>query len=298
MKLSIIIVNYNAGDFLDKCLSSIYENSLSKKKYEIIVVDNCSTDKSSEKLSKKYNQVKWIGLKKNVGFAKANNIGIRKSSETEYIFFLNPDTILEIKALEKLLYFMNNNPDVGIVSPYIKRSSGKIDDACHRGFPTPWNALTHFSGLGKLFPGSLLLNGYHLGYQDLNKVHEIDAGAGAALLVRRKTGEEINWWDEDYFWYGEDLDFCYRAKRAGWKIMFYPNTKVLHYKGVSGGIKKETRKISTADEETRKLAQKARFEAMELFYKKHYIKKYPKVVTWCVLNGIKIYDAINRITTT
>jgi GT2 family glycosyltransferase len=297
MKLSIIIVSYNTKDFLDRCLSSIYENTLSKRNYEVIVVDNNSKDNTIQDLSKKYTHAKWIRLKKNSGFAKANNIGLRKSGETDYILFLNPDTILEPKAFEKILQFMNDNPKVGIVGPYVKLPSGKIDDACHRGFPTPWNALTHFSGLGKLLPGTQLFNGYHLGYQNLTKPHEIDACAGAAMLVRRECGKEIGWWDEDYFWYGEDIDFCYRAKETGWKVMFYPNTKVIHFKGVSGGIKKDSQQISTADKKTRQRAQKARFDAMRIFYKKHYVDKYPSIVTWGVLNGIKIYDAINRITT-
>jgi GT2 family glycosyltransferase len=294
MKLSIIIVNYNTKVFLDRCLSSIYENSFGQKKYEIIVVDNCSRDNSIELLREKYTKVKWIRLRKNVGFAKANNIGVRKSSESEYVFFINPDTILEPKTLEKLLFFMDSNKETGIITPYLKLTSGRIDDACHRGFPTPWNAFAHFSGLGRLFSKSLLFNGYHLGYKNLNKVHQIDACAGAAMLVRGECGDQIGWWDEDYFWYGEDLDFCYRAKKAGWKVMFYPNTKVLHFKGVSGGIKKESQEISTADKKTQRLAKRARFEAMRIFYKKHYKKKYPKILTSVVLNGINLFEAIRE----
>lgn len=292
LKLSIIVVNYNTKNFLDRCVQSILENSISQKKYEIIVVDNASEDQTVQVLSKKYAQINWIALKENLGFAKANNIGIRKSSKSDYIFFLNPDTILEVKALEKLLFYANQNLQVGIVSPFVKLPSGVIDDACHRGFPTPWNALMHFTGLGKVFPSSTFFNGYHLGYRGLDRIHEIDACAGAAMLVRYKCGEEIGWWDQDFFWYGEDLDFCYRAQKAGWKIIFYPHTKVLHYKGVSGGIKKESKDLTRADSKVRKRAQKARFAAMRIFYQKHYAAKYPRLVKWGVLRGISFFERL------
>lgn len=286
MKLSIIIINYNTKKYLKRCLSSIYENYFGRKKYEIIVVDNNSRDNLSE-LSKKYPHLKLERLRANVGFAKANNYALRKSGESDYIFFLNPDTIFEPKTFEKAILYMEENPEVGILTPYVKLPSGEIDDACHRGFPTPWNAFCYFSGLAKLFPNSLIFNGYHLGFRNLDEPHEIDACAGAAMLVRRECGEEIGWWDKDYFWYGEDIDFCFRAKKKGWKIIFYPHTKVTHYKGVSGGIKKTSALISTADQKTKKKAQKARFEAMEIFYRKHYKEKYPKFVMWIVLAAIK-----------
>lgn len=292
LKLSIIIVSFNTKDFLDKCIRSILNNSFGRKGYEIIVVDNASGDRTVRELSKKYTQVKWLSLKQNVGFAKANNIAIRKSTESDYIFFLNPDTILEVKALEKLLFYANSKFKVGIVSPFVKLPSEIIDDSCHRGFPTPWNALMHFTGVSKIFPSSTFFNGYHLGYRGLDRIHEIDACAGAAMLVRRKCGEEIGWWDQDFFWYGEDLDFCYRAKKAGWKIIFYPHTKVLHYKGVSGGIKKESKDITRVDSKVRKRAQKARFEAMRIFYQKHYAAKYPRLVKWGVFRGISFFEKL------
>ena len=183
---------------------------------------------------------------------------------------------------------MDQNADIGVLVPYIKLQDGTIDDACHRGFPTPWNAFGHFSGLAKIFPNSMFFNGYHLGYHNLDSIHEIDAGAGAAMLVRRKVGEEIGWWDEDYFWYGEDLDFCYRVKQKKDKIIFYPDVVILHHKGVSGGIKKHSKQISSAGNKTRRVAQSARFDAMLIFYHKHYKKKYPKLVTFIITSFIRI----------
>ena len=107
------------------------------------------------------------------------------------------------------------------------------------------------------------------------------------MIVRRQAGEEVGWWDEDFFWYGEDLDFCFRLKEKGWKIYFVPNFRILHYKGVSGGIKNISKNLSTANYEIRQRAQKARFEAMKIFYKKHYQKKYPQILTLLVMLGIK-----------
>jgi GT2 family glycosyltransferase len=295
MKISIIIVNFNTKDFLDKCLESIYDSVISRDQYEVIVVDNYSSDDSIESLNTKYTQVRWIRLKQNVGFSRANNIGIQNSGQSEYIFFLNPDTIINKYTLIGLVRFMDNYYDAGISTPYVSLPDGNIDDACHRGFPTPWNAITHFTGLGKKFPNSKIFNGYHLGYSDMDISHEIDACAGAAMFIRREAGNQIGWWDEDYFWYGEDLDFCYRAKLFDWKIMFLPEYKALHYKGVSGGIKEVSSNISTATRETKIMAQSARFEAMRIFYRKHYTDKYPKLLTWLVLRGIEALERIKRI---
>lgn len=290
MKISIIIVSFNTKEFIKKCLNSIYQ-TVDKKKivFEVIVVDNASLDNSSEFIKKEFPQVVLIENKVNTGFSKANNQGIKKATG-DYIFFLNPDTELRENTLEVLLDFLETHQDAGIVTSRVELPNGKLDDASHRGFPTPWNALCYFSGLSKLFPKIPLFSGYSMSCKDFKTIHEIDACVGAVMLVRRKAGEEIGWWDEDFFWYGEDLDFCYRIKEKGWKIYFVPSVSVLHYKGVSGGIKSISKNITTATEETKKRSQKARFEAMKLFYKKHYEKKYFKIITWLVYKGIDIKE--------
>jgi hypothetical protein len=166
--------------------------------------------------------------------------------------------------------------------------NGQIDDASHRGFPTPWNAFVHFSGLAKIFGKTKLFGGYNLGFKNFSETHEIDALAGAFMVVRREAGEKVSWWDEDYFFYGEDLDFCYMLQQKGWKIYYVPEFSVLHYKGVSGGLKKVSKDITTADSETKKRATKARFDAMRIFYKKHYEDKYPLFITRLVYTGISL----------
>lgn len=294
VKLSIIIVNFNTYQFLDKCLKSISESKIPGNDFEVIVVDNASKDNSPVLIKKNYPKVILITNKKNAGFAKANNQAIHLA-QGEYILFLNPDTIIPTDTLSFMINFLGKNPKVGVTTCKVVLAAGGLDDACHRGFPTPWNAFCQFSGLSGLFPKSKLLNGYHLGFHDLDKTHEIDACAGAFMLVRRQAGEEVNWLDEDYFWYGEDLDFAYRVKQKGWKIMLVPDVQITHYKGVSGGIKKHSQHLSTADKEIKLLATKARFEAMRIFYEKHYKDKYPWWLTWLVLVGIRVKEYINLL---
>jgi GT2 family glycosyltransferase len=292
--LSIIIVSYNTKEFLKKCLLSIKENITDHFSYEIIVVDNASTDGVVDEAFEEEKQlpVKIMLNKENLGFSKANNIGV-KAAKGRYILFLNPDTEVKKHAIEEMIAFMDHQKDAGAATCQIDLPNGKIDDASHRGFPTPWNSLCYFSGLTKLFPKSKLFAGYTMGWKNLQHVHKIDALAGAFMIVRREAGEQIGWWDEDYFFYGEDLEFCYQLKQKGWNIYYVPHVSILHQKGVSGGIKSHSQEISTATTETKKRATKARFDAMRIFYKKHYVKQYPKIVTWLVIKGIDVKQQIS-----
>lgn len=287
MKLSIIIVSYNTKDLLIDCLESI-ATTVKKNSYEIVVVDNASTDGTGEAVKNSKLKVKNLELianKENKGFSTANNQGINVSNG-EYILFLNPDMIMYENTIDGMVSYMDEHKEVGAATCFLELTDGTLDDATHRGFPTPWNSFTHFSGLSKVFKKSKKLSGYSLGHEDLTKTHEIDALAGAFMLVPRSAGDEVDWWDEDYFWYGEDIDFCYKLKLAGWKIMFVPKYRALHYKGASGGIKKSSQTVTVASSSTKKKAQQARFDAMRIFYKKHYMKKYPRIVSSLVLFGI------------
>jgi len=290
--LSIVIVSYNTKDFLIKCLASI-EETAKDFTYEIVVVDNASTDGTVDEISDiRYQDIKIIKNKENLGFSKANNIGIRKTNG-RYVLFLNADTIVYPITLKTMIDFMDKNKDAGAATCKLQMPSGKIDDATHRGFPTPWNSFCHFSGLSKIFPKVKLFGGYNLSYLDLSKTHEIDALAGAFMMVRKIAGNKVGWWDEDYFFYGEDLDFCYMLKQKGWKIYYVPEVSILHYKGVSGGIKKISKEVTTANKETRKKAQAERFKAMRIFYKKHYETKYSRIVTRLVYFGISVKKLIS-----
>jgi len=293
--LSIIIVNYNTKDFLKKCLESLYSSIAgSSLLVEIIIVDNGSTDGSLQfinSLKEKDLNLKIIDNKSNLGFAKANNLAIKKSSG-RYVLFLNPDTIVQKETLKTMVKFMDKNPKVGASTCRVELTDGRLDQACHRGFPTVWNSFCYFSGLEKVFPKSKIFAGYSLTYLPLDKTHEIDAGCGAFLIVRQPVGETIGWFDEDYFWYGEDLDFCYRLKQKGWQVMFVPTTKIIHWKGAASGILKHSQKVSSASKETKIKAAKASVKVMRIFFQKHYQDKYPKIVYWLVMLGIKLLEKI------
>lgn len=288
MDLSIIIVSYNTKELVQSLLSSLDKYLSKALSSEVIIVDNASEDGTKEALStfsSRNFRIETIYNVENLGFSKANNIGI-KYAKGNVLLFLNPDTKFQEVGIEKIVRYLETHPKVGAATARLVLPNGVIDDACHRGFPTPWNAFCHFSGLSKLFPKVKLFTGYSLSWMDFTKMHEIDACAGAFMLVRRTAGEEIGWWDEDFFFYGEDLDFCFRLKEKGWKIIYIPTFTVKHYKGVSGGIKKHSQYLSKADRETRQRVQGARFSAMRIFYKKHYEKKYSPFIRFLVLKGI------------
>lgn len=291
--LSIIVVSFNTSRLTVACLQSIFAHS-GGISFEVIVVDNNSKDNSLQEIEKlkkslgsKGGLITLIANKENSGFSRANNIGIKKSSG-RYVLFLNSDTVVPEETLPHMVAFMDTRPDAGAATCFVRLVSGQLDDAAHRGFPTPWNALCHFSGLSKLFPHSMLFNGYHMAWRDLTKIHEIDALAGAFMIVRREAGEQVGWWDEDYFFYGEDIDFCYMLRQKNWRIYFIPEVEILHLKGASSGIKKDSQDVTTASLETKRWVTNQRFNAMKTFYKKHYMALYPAFLTWVVLKAIDL----------
>lgn len=282
-ELSIIIVSYNSQKELPVCLDSIYKFNGEKIKsglWEILIVDNTSTDGTDAWLrqaGENYPRLEIYLSKENLGFGAGNNLGVTESSG-QFVLFLNPDTVVEKRSIEFPLRFLSLHPDVGAVTAKTVLGNGQLDATCHRGFPTPWNAFCYFSGLTKLFPHTRLFAGYTLGYLDPNKPHEVDSINGAFFLMPRSLGEKLKWFDEYFFWKGEDLDLCYRIKQLGYKIMYFPQVKVWHFKGSSKGHQPGSRTLS------------ARFEVMRLFYDKHYKSRYPLIVRALVLTGIKLRE--------
>jgi GT2 family glycosyltransferase len=285
--LSVIILNYNTRDFLRQCLQSIKKTQGIDP--EVIVVDNASTDGSVAMVKENFPEVKLMVNEKNIGFAAGNNQGVKKA-KGKFILFLNPDTLVQPETLKAMVDYLKKHPKTGAATCQVELPNGQLDYACHRGFPTPWNAFAYFSGLAKLFPKIKAFTGYTLSYLPLNQTHPIDAACGAFLMVRREAGEASHWWDEDYFWYGEDLDFCYRLKQKGWRIDYVSQTKIIHHKGAASGIKKHSQKIATATKKTKKRAIKASTEVMRVFFQKHYRDKYPKPIYWLVMKGIDLLE--------
>jgi len=280
IKVSAVIVNYNTKEILRDCLKNLQKNFPS---LEIIVVDNNSPDSSADMVSDKFPEVALLALKKNIGLAAGNNTGLKKASG-DYVLFLGSDAFPEAGAIEKLVSYLDKNPDVGIAVGEVRLRDGRLDGDTHRGFPTPWVAFTHFSGLENLFPRSRLFGGYFLRYKNLRAIHDIDLCTSHFMLTRKKVFDEVGYWDEDYFVYGEDVDFCWRVKKAGWRIVFVPGAKVVHYKGVSVGIRAETQDITKATRQTKRKMILETTQAMLKFYKKHY---QGKVYTPFILLGIR-----------
>mgnify|MGYP001570445755 CR=1 FL=1 len=285
--LSIVILNYNVKELLLNCLQSIFKNK-GKENWQIIVVDNASSDGSVEAVKEKYeiasspsaprndDVVELVENKSNLGFSAGNNAGVKKA-KAPVVLFLNPDTVVVDGAIQKSLAYLLSNPDIGALTCRVELPDGKMDYSCHRGFPTPWNAFAYFSGLSKLFPHFPIFSGYTASHLDINNTHEIDCLTGAFLMVRKIAGDQINWWDTDYFWNGEDIEFCYSLKEKGWKIFFYADAKIIHYKGSSAG-KEKARTISHGA------------SAMRIFYRKHYYEKYPPIFRDLILAGIKLLE--------
>ena len=284
--LSIIIVNFNTGKFLEKCLQSVVSSQFTLHSLEVIVVDNASSD-GSEQAASKFSGVSLIKNNQNLGFAAANNIGLKKAAG-KYILLLNPDTLVEKDTFLKMIKFMEANLDVGVVTCKVLLPNGEIDWASHRGFPTPWNSLAYFLRLAKIFPKLKLFSGYHQTYKDLSKIHQIDSPSGAFYLTRREVIAKVGLLDEDYFMYGEDLDWSYRIKKAGYKIAYNPEAKIIHYKGIASGIKDHSVKLSKADLESRVRAVESFYDTMKIFYQKHYQKKYPKFVKILVFFALNL----------
>jgi len=254
-ELSIIIVNYNVKAFLQNCLLSI-KKATEKIDSEIIVVDNASDDGSIELIKKNFEDVILVESPVNLGFSKANNLGL-KISQGKYICLINPDTIVEENTFEVMINFMENHPDVGLAGCKILNPDGTFQLACRRSFPTPWVAFTKIIGLSKLFPKSKLFAKYNLTYLDENQSYEVDAVSGSFMFLRRDVYEKIGGLDETFFMYGEDLDYCYRVKQAGYKVYYVHSTQIIHFKG-------ESTKRSNIDE------LKHFYDAMRLFVRKHF----------------------------
>jgi len=270
LTLSIIIVSYNTKDLTLQCLSSIHKTTLDKKDFEVIVVDNASADGSAAAIKKAFSEVIVVSNTKNIGFSAGNNVAIRRA-KGRYILLLNSDTEVKPETFQTMLAFMEKHPHIGVSTCRLVLANGFLDKASHRGFPTPWASFTYMIGLEKLFPKTRLFGQYHLGYKDMTVPHEIDCPSGAFFLVCREVIDQVGLLDEDYFMYGEDIDWAYRIKEKGWEIWFNPYTSILHIKKQSGR--------KHADKTIFTHANASFYETMKLFYKKHYEEKYPWVVT-------------------
>ncbi len=285
--LAVIIVNYNTKQLLDDCLASLAVAEQPVGGVQIIVVDNASSDGSVEMVRQKYPSVELIASDVNLGFATANNRGTAVST-ADTLLFLNSDTCVSPESLTQPLDYLQKQADVGALTVKLLYPTGERDPDNHRGFPTPWNSLCHFSGLSKLFPNWPTVNGYFQSYANFSETHSVEVIAGSYMMMPTAVFNKSGGWDETYFFYGEDIDFCYRINDAGHKIIYYPHVEVLHYKGASSGLRKESAKIAKPPKETRVRVAQESVRAMKIFYRKFYSQQYPKLLTALVLAGIQI----------
>ncbi|MCJ7577101.1 MAG: glycosyltransferase family 2 protein [candidate division Zixibacteria bacterium] len=205
--------------------------------FEIIVVDNDSSDETAKIVEQFYPQVNLIQNKKNLGYAKANNQGIEET-RGEYILLLNPDTQVLEDALPLMYEFMEQNPEIGALGPKLLNPDKSVQASC-REFPTFSTLVWEFSGLSRLFPKSSVFGRWRMGYFDFDKKREVDQPMGSCLMLRRETLDDVGILDENFGMFFNDVDLCFRIKKRGWKIYFYPEPKVIHFKGAS------TRKAKT-----------------------------------------------------
>lgn len=282
-QLSIIILSFNVKDLLLNCLASIYKNKTSQDSWQVIVVDNDSSDESLESAKKFYPQIEAYQTGENLGFAKGNNFGV-PYTRAETVLFLNPDTEVVGDVLQKSLQFLNSDPSIGALTCKVELPNGELDYSCHRGFPSPWNSLMYFSGLSKIFPKSKFFSGYSATYLSTSTTHEMDCGNGTFLMVKRDVGDKIGWWDKDYFWNGEDIEFFYRVKELGYKVYYFAGGKVIHFKGSSSGLQSTAKTV--VPKERKINAAKHGVEAMRIFFKKHYYKNYPPILRDFIMLGI------------
>lgn len=277
-KLSVVLVNYNSGNFLSNCVQSLTHNK-GDIDLDIWIVDNHSNDDSIGRTRKIFPRINYLINTENIGFTKANNQVLREI-KNEYILILNPDTKILPGTLSYMMKFMEDNPTVGAATCRVELANGSLDWSSHRGFPTPLASFFYyFLGDGRF---------YHLNDRDMKNIHEVDGITGAFFLTRKSVLNKVGLFDEDYFMYAEDLDLCYRIKKSGYKIMFVPQMKIIHYKGISSGIKEHSQQLTQATKSAKTKAFNYFYETMKIFYRKNLADNYPFFINWLVYLGINL----------
>jgi len=227
LDLSIIIVSWNVRGLLRRCLDSIFQHPTSNLQFEVIVVDNASTDGSAAMVRHGFPQVQLLVNDENLGFTAANNQGIARS-QGRYVLLLNPDTELLGDALATMVGYMDAHPEVGALGPQLLNPDGSIQSS-RRRFPTMATAFLESTVLQLWFPDNAVLRRYYVLDRPDDEVQEVDWVVGAAILIRREAWDQVGPLDEGFFMYSEELDWCRRAREQGWKVVYLPTAQVVHY---------------------------------------------------------------------
>ena len=292
LDLGIVIVSYSTCDLLRTCLRSVYASQGSFS-FEVCVVDNASPDGSAEMVAAEFPQATLVANDENVGYPSGNNQGLRafgfrkmgagnlQRDAPRFALLLNSDTEVPPDALATMLAFMAEHQEVGAAGPKLVRPDGSLDLACRRSFPTPEVSFYRMLGLSQLFPKSRRFGRYNLTYLDPDELTEVDSVVGAFMLVRREAIEDVGLMDETFFMYGEDLDWAYRIKDAGWKIYYNPAVTVLHVKKAS------TRQNPRAQVEF--------YRAMDIFYRKHFAEQTPWWLHGLIVSAVTARRMLEQI---
>ncbi|MEE4240649.1 MAG: glycosyltransferase family 2 protein [Desulfopila sp.] len=273
-KVSVIIVNYNAGEDLAQCVQTVGRTEVD---LEILVVDNDSRDGSIQLLQEHYKE-KWplkiLLNQKNSGFAVACNQG-SKAAAGEYLFYLNPDCIIEPSTIPVLLQCLQNTARVGMVGGLILNDDGTEQRGCRRDVPTPWKSFVNTFGLKHLVRfNHRLFSDFRLDRTPMpDRAVEVDAISGACMMVSKEAFDDVGPLDEKYFLHCEDLDWCMRFRMNQWKIMFEPNARLFHHKGRCSA----SRPI---------FVEWSKHKGMVRYYRKFFTHQYPLVMMWLVWCGI------------
>jgi GT2 family glycosyltransferase len=280
LDVAIVILNYNTASLLAACLHSVFASE--GVRMGVCVVDNASSDGSAEMVAAAFPQAHVIANKANLGYSAGNNAGLRwfgyssgaiaAISPPRYVLLLNPDTIVPPTAIAEMVAFMDENPQIGAAGPRVRRPDGSLDRACRRSFPTPEVSFYRMVGLSRLFPRSRRFNAYNLEYLPEDATHPVDSVVGAYMQVRSEALQAVGLLDERFFMYGEDLDWAKRIKDAGWQVWYNGRVEITHVKEAAS-------------------SQSARaridfYEAMWLFYVKHYRSTTNVLLDWMILLGI------------
>ncbi|SVB31816.1 uncharacterized protein METZ01_LOCUS184670 [marine metagenome] len=266
MTVSFSIVNLNSESHLYNCIKVLPE-SISDIAYEIIVVDNGSRDQSIQMLREHYPLVRIIKNLRNEGYTKAINMSLRESIG-DMIVLLNPDTIPQSGASSKMIEYMVSNSKVGICGPKVLNMDGSFQKSCRRGIARPWAVFSYFFGLSRIYPDNVRFTGYHLDHLDENMIAEVGGVSGSCMVIRREVINQIGYFDERYFAYQEDSDYCLRASEKGWSIIYNPHSVIYHIGGAGGSNSYPMRSI---------------FEwhrSYYFYYQKHFAEDYPTLFNY------------------
>jgi GT2 family glycosyltransferase len=230
--VSIAMVSLNCWGVLKDCLDSLRASDPSVT-HELFLVDNGSTDGTRENARTQYPEATLIENSENAGFLKGTNQGIRLG-RGRYVLWLNPDTILRPDSLRQMVGFLEAHPKAGIVGPRVLNADGSFQPQCKRGMPTPGASLAYYAKLDRLFPRNHTLGQYLLRYLPEDQANQVDAVSGCCLMARREVVDDIGLLDEDLKQWGEDIEWCVRAKKADWEVWYNPESVITHLKGKGG----------------------------------------------------------------